>query len=78
MALSPGNQYVIGGNFTSFNGVSCGYVARVNANGSLDTIYFASADGPVWAVAVQPDGKVLIGGDFQNVNNQARNYIWPG
>ena len=34
-----------------------------------------AADGTVWAVAVQPDGKVLIGGDFNHVNGQPRNYL---
>ena len=75
MALTPGNQYVIGGNFTSFNGVPRGYVARVNADGSLDMGFNAAADSNVVAVAVQPDGKVLIGGDFQNVNGVPRNYL---
>ncbi len=75
VASSPGNQFVIGGNFTSFNGMSRYYVARVNADGSLDMGFNAAADGRVWAVAVQPDGKVLIGGEFQNVNSQPRNYL---
>ena len=75
LAATPGNQFVVGGNFMSFNGFSHGHVARVNANGSLDSGFNASADGQVWAVAVQPDGKVLIGGEFRSVNNQTRNYL---
>jgi uncharacterized delta-60 repeat protein len=75
MASTPGNQFIVGGNFTSFNGVSRGHVARVNADGSLDMSFNASADGNVMAVAVQPDGKVLIGGNFQNVNGQTRDYL---
>ena len=75
VVLTPANQYVVGGNFTSFNGVSRGRVARVNANGSLDMGFNASADNNVRAVAVQPDGRVLIGGDFQNVNGSPRNYL---
>ena len=75
MALTSGNQYIVGGNFTSFNGTPRGYVARVNADGSLDMGFNASADNNVRAVAVQPDGKVLIGGDFQNVNGVPRNYL---
>ena len=39
LALSPGNQYIIGGDFTSFNGVSRNYIARVKADGSLDTTF---------------------------------------
>ena len=75
LASSPGNQFVIGGSFTSFNGVSRNYIARVNADGSLDTAFNPSANGTVWAVAVQPDGRVLIGGDFNSVNGQTRNHL---
>ncbi len=75
VALTPGNQFIVAGNFTSFNGVSRGHVARVNADGSLDLSFNAAADSNVLAVAVQPDGKVLMGGNFQNVNGQARYYL---
>jgi len=76
VASSPGGQFVIGGAFTSFNGTPRNYVARVNADGSLDASFNPSgADGTVWATAVQADGKVLIGGDFNHVNGQPRNYL---
>ena len=75
MALTPNGRFLIGGNFTSFDGVSRGHVARVNTDGSLDFGFNASADGQVHAVAVQPDGKVMIGGNFQNVNGVTRNYL---
>ncbi len=75
LALSPGNQYIIGGDFTSFNGVSRNYIARVKADGSLDTTFNPTANGTVWASAVQTDGRILIGGDFSNVNGQTRNHL---
>ena len=78
VALASG-KFIIGGNFTSFNGTGRNGIARVNANGSLDTTFLtgtnSGADGTVQAVAVQPDGKVLIGGDFTHVNGTARNYL---
>ena len=77
VALASG-KFVIGGAFTSFNGTSRNGIARLNANGSLDSTFLnglSGADGTVWAVAVQPDGKVLIGGDFTHVNGTACNYI---
>jgi uncharacterized delta-60 repeat protein len=73
---SPGGQFVIGGSFTSFDGQTRNRVARVNADGSLDTSFNPSgADGTVWATAVQTDGKVLIGGGFTHVNGQTRDYL---
>jgi uncharacterized delta-60 repeat protein len=76
LASSPGNRFIIGGSFnTSFNSVSRSYLARLNADGSLDTSFNPAVNGTVWAVAVQPDGRVLIGGDFNSVNSQARNHL---
>ena len=75
LAASPGNQFILGGSFTSFNGVARNHVARVNADGSLDSGFNATANGTVWAAAVQFDGRVLIGGDFNSVNGQTRNHL---
>jgi uncharacterized delta-60 repeat protein len=75
LASSPGNQFVIGGAFLSFNGEQHYRIARVNADGSLDTGFNPTANGTVWAAAVQPDGGVLIGGDFNNVNGQPRHHL---
>ena len=41
--------------------------------GSLDTTYRAAADGQVNTLALQADGKVVIGGVFSAVNGTARN-----
>jgi uncharacterized delta-60 repeat protein len=74
-----GNQYVIGGDFTAFDGDGCNHFARVNADGSLDlpfsTQQGSGANNTVRAVAVQADGKVLIGGDFTMVDGVPRNYL---
>ena len=39
-------------------------IARLNADGSLDTTFNPGANDQVLALAVQPDGKILVGGDF--------------
>jgi uncharacterized delta-60 repeat protein len=74
-----GSQFVVGGAFTSYNGTGVGDFARLNADGSLDTGFSTSqgsgADNTVRAVAVQPDGKVVIGGDFTHVDGVVRNYL---
>jgi hypothetical protein len=51
------------GFFTAINGVSRNYVARLNADGSLDDFSerLAGADDVVFSVAVQPDGRVRRG-----------------
>ncbi len=78
VALTPGNQFVIGGNFTSFNGAPRNGIARLNADGSVDSTFLnglTGANAAVRAIAVQPDGKVLIGGDFTSINGLPCNYI---
>lgn len=71
---TDGGRMIIGGGFTSYNGSPRTRVARINSNGSLDTT-FNPGEGPngtVWAVAAQPDGKVIIAGDFTEVSGVSR------
>jgi uncharacterized delta-60 repeat protein len=73
MALQPDGRVVVGGGFSTFNGIGRNFIARLNANGTLDNTFDpgTGANGPVFAVAVQPDGRILIGGDFTSVNGMA-------
>lgn len=70
MAVETNGQIVIGGGFTSFNGTQCSYVARLNSDGSLDSTFNPGVgpNGAVIAVAVEPAGEILIGGQFSSVN----------
>lgn len=72
-ALDDG-KVLIAGDFTAVNGVARSRVARLNADGSLDTTFDPGA-GPnalVRSFMVQEDGKVVIGGDFTSVGGVAR------
>lgn len=77
IALQPNGKIVIGGSFTTYNGVGRNRIARLNADGSLDTTFNprAGADDAVNAIAIQPDGKILIGGSFATYNDVERNFI---
>ena len=74
ITLQPDGKVLVGGSFTSINGINRGHVARLNTDGSLDASFNPGigADGPVLAFAVQADGKVLIGGAFRMVNGVSR------
>jgi uncharacterized delta-60 repeat protein len=74
IALQPDGKVLIGGSFTSVNGTNRNNIARLNANGSLDTGFNpgTGANGVVRSIALQSDGKVLIGGDFTSVNGVVR------
>ena len=74
-AVQSDDRVLIGGSFTTFNGVSRNRIARLNADGSLDTTFLngmAGTNGTVRSMAVQPDDRVLIGGDFGMVNGVSR------
>ncbi|RME95373.1 MAG: hypothetical protein D6766_03450 [Verrucomicrobia bacterium] len=57
------------------------YLVRLLPDGTLDTTFDAGAfpsgglDGPVLAIVVQPDGKIVIGGDFTQIHGVARSRL---
>ena len=77
LAATGSGQFILGGGFTAFNGQPRSRVARINPNGSLDGGFDPGTgpNGAVWAVAVQPDGKVLIAGEFTTVNHVPRLHV---
>ena len=50
-------------------------IARLNINGSLDTDFTPEINGVVRAVAVQADGKMLLGGQFTQVAGEPHRNI---
>ncbi len=69
IAVQPDGKILVGGSFTMLGGGGSGstprnHIGRLNADGSLDTEFNPGADSYVYAIAVQPDGKILVGGDF--------------
>ncbi|MEO7676597.1 MAG: Calx-beta domain-containing protein, partial [Verrucomicrobiota bacterium] len=77
LKVASDGRIIIGGGFTSFNGVSRNSIARLNSNGALDNSFAPGlgANGTVWALAIQADGKILIGGEFSTVNGIPRNDV---
>lgn len=77
IAVQPDGKILIAGAFTNFNGVAACRVARLNPNGSLDSTFDAGT-GPnsqVNALALTPDGQVLVAGQFTSINGLPRNRI---
>jgi uncharacterized delta-60 repeat protein len=77
IALQPGGKSLIGGFFTDYNGEQSNHIARLHADGTLDMGFDTGmgASGHVWIIALQPDGKILIGGGFTSYNGTPRNRI---
>lgn len=70
-------KVVVGGDFTTVLGQPRRGLARLNADGSLDAGFAADIQvgGAVRALALQPDGKLLVGGSFDTVAAVARSNL---
>jgi uncharacterized delta-60 repeat protein len=82
LALQTNGSVVIGGSFTEVDGASHHHIARLDTNGAVDATFNAAVSvagagilAGVHAIAVQSDGKIVIGGDFTGVNGVARTNI---
>ncbi len=76
IAVQSNGKILIVGGFTGVNfDTSHRYVARLNADGSLDNTFQAFTDKEVFGLKIEPSGKILIGGAFTLVNNVPRNYF---
>src|SRR4030095_4178705 len=70
-------KILIGGLFTSYNGMPRSRIARLNNDGSLDATFNPGTgpDSDVFPLLVPPDRKILIGGRFTTVSGRTRNRI---
>ena len=77
IAIQPDGRAILAGFFTSVNGENRNRVARLNYDGSVDGTFNpgGGADNPVQAVALQPDGRVLVAGDFSTYNGYNRSRL---
>ncbi|MEQ1923407.1 MAG: hypothetical protein ABL952_12945 [Pyrinomonadaceae bacterium] len=67
MALQPDGRIIIGGSFNTVNGVERRSLARLNQDGSLDsmTVPIQTFSGGIDDIFIQPSGKIVIAGSFQ-------------
>ncbi|MBT2556417.1 T9SS type A sorting domain-containing protein [Hymenobacter sp. ISL-91] len=84
VAIQPDNKILLAGAFEYFNSTRVVGLVRLNADGSIDQNFMAnlgsgftggnygpSAAGVVSAIVVQADGKIVVGGRFDNVSGYA-------
>jgi len=79
IAVQSDGKILVGGDFTTFNGVTVNRIVRLNADGTRDTAFTTNtgtgASGIVFTIAVQSDGKILVGGSFTTFNGVTVNRI---
>lgn len=73
----PDGKILIGGDFSTYNGNASARLAGLNSDGSYDSSFSigTGANSTVRTFAVQPDGKIIVGGNFSTLNGVARNGI---
>ena len=81
LAIDPNNRILLGGDFTFFNNKAHHHLVRLNVDGSVDSNFLAfdgiasDINATVRAIQIQPDGRILIGGGFTNVNGGNFNFF---
>jgi len=84
LTVRPDGRLLCGGLFTQFNGLEYAGLVQLNPDGSVDLGFHpvriavgpdqenGEVYGGVWAIAEQPDGRILVGGEFPTVNGAFR------
>ena len=81
LALQADGKVIAGGYFTQYRAgatiapVNRNYLARLNADGSVDTTLDPTSNGRIVVQAVQSDGKVIVGGNFSILGGVTRNFL---
>jgi uncharacterized delta-60 repeat protein len=75
--LQSDNKILIGGNFTSYSGQTRNRFIRLNSDGTIDNTFTIGTgfSSTVRAVKVQPDDKILVGGNFTSYSGESRNRL---
>ena len=81
IAIQADGKVLAGGTFAGANsigGQTRNYIARLDGTTGLADSFDPNANSSVYAIMVQPDGKILAGGFFSGANSiggETRNYI---
>jgi uncharacterized delta-60 repeat protein len=77
ITLQPDGRILVGGDFTSYSGTNSNNIIRLNTGGTIDNTFNIGSgfDSTVSTIALQPNGKILVGGNFTSYNSTTRNLI---
>ncbi len=80
ITVQADGKILMGGDFKSIGGQPRNHIARLDATTGLADSFDPNASGgkphpDVSAIAVQADGKILVGGAFTTIGGQGRNHI---
>ncbi len=71
----PDGGVILGGNFSTVNGVARSNIARLQPNGTLDPEWNPGADLGVYAFALDAAGELIAGGQFGVIGGVTRTHV---
>ena len=79
LAIDPNGDVLVGGDFTTVGGVPLNHIARLNPDGSVDTVFAGNltggVNGSVDGITLQADNRIVVVGNFTQANGVTRNNI---
>ena len=77
MAVQSDYKILVGGNFTTYKGLTQNRIVRINPDGSLDSSFDISTgfNNTVKKIVIQTDSRILMIGDFTTYKGLTQNYI---
>lgn len=75
--LQSDGKVVVGGAFTTYSGVTYNRIIRLNSNGTIDNTFVIGTgfNTNVNCIALQSDGKILVGGGFSTYSGQSNSFL---
>lgn len=78
ICIQPDGKVIVSGQFTLFqNTIPVNRILRLNTNGSLDNTFTVGTglNSRAFAIKVQSDNKILVGGEFTDFDGETMNYF---
>ena len=77
IAIQSDDKILVGGDFTYYNGTGANRIIRLNSDGSVDTSFVNGAgfNNPVFSIAIQSNGKIVVSGQFSDYDGTGANHI---
>jgi len=76
--IQPNGKILAVGNFTTYNGITANGIVRINSDGTIDTSFVTGTgfnSTQIRSLALQSDGKIVVGGNFTTYNGTTVNRI---
>ena len=77
IATQSDGKILVGGDFGNYNGTDAKEIIRLNSDATIDSsfVYGDGFNSDVYTIAVQSDGKILVGGKFRSYNGSEVGHI---